>query len=138
MTPLVWHPIAGRSMWPLGPPLQAGVRRVPAGQLQIGDIIAFIAAPRAVLWVHRVTELQTDGVVTRGDTNGFDDAPVPFAAILGRVEAVRWGALELPFAQFGALARLQRTVGRTWSHLAPPLRQAYARQKSRAKTGDDP
>jgi hypothetical protein len=138
MTALVWHPVAGRSMWPLGPPLQAGVRYVPVDCLQIGDIIAFIAGHRPVLWVHRVVRFEANGIVTRGDTNGFDDVPVPFAAVLGRVEALRLGPLVLPIAQAGVFAPLQRGAGLGWSRVAPRLRQAWTRQKSRRKTRSDP
>lgn len=138
MSALQWHRVAGRSMWPLGPPLQAGVRQVPAVQLSQGDVIVFIAGEDPALWLHRVVRIEAEGVITRGDANGFDDPRVPFSAILGRVEALRLGAFVVPVAQSGVLARLRREVGVAWSRIAPRLLRVHRRRKSRAKTRDDP
>ncbi len=131
MTTLVWHDVRGRSMWPLEAPLQAGVAVVATNDLQPGDIVAFIAGHAPVLWVHRVVRVEFDAVITRGDTNGYDDPPVPFSAILGRVAAVRWGPWTLPLADRGPLARWQRRAGQAWAQLAPGLRRRFARQKTR-------
>ena len=123
---LVWHDLTGRSMWPLGAPMQAGVAPVVARTLQVGDMIAFIADDAPVLWLHRVVRVAADAVVTRGDTNGFDDPPVPLSAVLGRVEAVRIGALVLPLPHSGRLGALHRRAGIAWSHFAPGLRRLRA------------
>lgn len=111
-------------MWPLGAPLQAGVRRVPGAYLQRGDVVAFIADDARALWLHRVVGVDSAQLVTRGDTNTFDDPPVPFSAVLGRVEALRLGRFVVPIPQGGPLGRLQRQAGILWSQLAPKLRSA--------------
>jgi hypothetical protein len=120
-------------MWPLTGPLQAGVRRVPQDALQPGDVIAFLADRAPELWIHRVVRVSGDCVVTRGDTNGYDDAPVPCTAILGRVDALRVGSLTIPLWSGGLGGSVARRVGIAWSHIAPALRRGYARQKSAAK-----
>ena len=123
---LDWHTLAGRSMWPLGAPLCAGVRHVPQEAWAIGDLAAFVSdtAPRIVL--HRVVQLRDDGLITRGDTNERDDPIVPWSAILGRVEAVRLGPVAWPIHGPGPVAELQRRIGISWSHIAPRLRAVYA------------
>ncbi len=123
---LTWHDLTGRSMWPLGAPMQAGVAPVAAKSLHVGDVIAFIASDAPVLWLHRVVRVEAGAIVTRGDTNGYDDPPVPFAAVLGRVEAVRIGTLVLPLPHSGRLGALHRRAGLAWSHLAPALRRLPA------------
>ncbi len=131
--PLVWHDLEGHSMWPLGAPLQAGVRQVPIGALQPGDMVAFVAdfAPRVVL--HRVIRLEATCLIARGDTTAREDPPVPLSAILGRVEAVRWGTLVLAIAGEGGLGTWTRRLGIAWSHRAPALRRLYAARKSARK-----
>lgn len=130
MTQLSWHDIRGQSMWPLGAPFQAGVAPVTLHQLQPGDVVAFIAAHAPVLWVHRVVRVEAEALVTRGDTNRQDDPPVPFAAVLGRVEALRLGQIVVALPHSGPLARLHRQAGLAWSRVAPPLRRTYAKAKS--------
>ena len=133
MSALVWHAIRGRSMWPLGPPLQAGVAPVVARDLQPGEVVAFIAGHAPVLWVHRVVRVDADGLITRGDTNDMDDPRVPFSAVLGRVEAVRLGRLVLPVPRLGPLGQLHRRLGGAWAKLAPTLRRRYRQRNPDAK-----
>ena len=143
MSALVWHPVRGRSMWPLGTPLQVGVRQVPPERVMPGDVVAFIAGHRQgpmapSLWIHRVARIEATCVITRGDTNGFDDRPVPDSAVLGRVEALRLGPLRMAVAHAGVWGQLRRELGRAWSQVAPALLRAHRRRKSGETTGDDP
>lgn len=126
MAPSAWHPLAGNSMWPLTAPLEARVVPVLPQNLQIGDMIAFIAPNRPGLWMHRVVALNADGVLTRGDTNAQPDPPVPWSAIVGRVDALRLGRFVMPLPE--KLLPLHRALGQQWSRVAPRLRKAVARR----------
>ncbi len=129
MSALVWHEIRGHSMWPLTGPIRAGVRRVAPQELQPGDIIAFLAERAPELWVHRVVRADGDAIVTRGDTNAFVDAPVPFSALLGRVDAVRLGRVTVPVPHHGVSGLVVRRIGQAWSQVAPTLRQQVAQRR---------
>jgi len=56
-----------------------------------GDIIAWCSSPFYCV-VHRVINVSTDHVVTKGDANPIPDHPIPLWAVKGRVVAVipRW------------------------------------------------
>ena len=56
--------------------------------IEVGDIVAYQAGPNVV--VHRVTANRTssDELVTKGDANNVEDLkPIPYNAVLGRIEA---------------------------------------------------
>ena len=125
---LQWHPLRGASMWPLAAPLQAGVAAVAAAALRPGDVVAFLAPSGRNLLLHRVVAVTECGVLTRGDTNQLADPVVPFGAVLGRLEALRCGPLELRVPTSGPLDPPLRHLGRLWSSLAPRLRQTLSRR----------
>ena len=127
MTPVdLWLPLRGRSMWPLGPPVEAGVVRTPWEELQRGDLVAFVGPAPGQVWLHRVQAIAPSSVQTRGDTCLLPDAPVPREALLGRVVAWRIVGVRLPVAVRGPLAHLRRRVGLGWADIAPHLRHAWS------------
>lgn len=50
---------------------------------ETGDIVVYQSSSMPV--VHRIVELSGDTVVTRGDANNSNDAPIPLSAIKGEV-----------------------------------------------------
>ena len=62
-------------------------RQVPAGEIEVGDVIRFRDGKYST--VHRVVEIQneTGGItfITRGDTNDRNDEPVPARDLEGKV-----------------------------------------------------
>ena len=124
-------------MWPLTAPLEVGLRPCLVAELRRGDIVAFLAES-GVLWLHRVVRVAGETVITRGDTNGYDDAPVPHTALLGRAEAIRWRGVVVAWPLGPASGDLVRRAGLAWSRVAPGLRRRVARVRQGAKRGVDP
>ena len=89
------------------------VKPVPPEQLTEGDVIAFFKSESDVV-VHRVVYNKTSlgELVTKGDNNNVEDPdPVPYAAVIGRVE------MHLPLAgRFMAL--YASSVGKIYLLLA--------------------
>ncbi len=77
---------AGRSMYPF---LLDGdiltLRRVPATQLKIGDIVAIPHPLRGNLIIHRIVAARNGSVKTKGDFNLASDGWVLRSDVLGRV-----------------------------------------------------
>lgn len=127
---IVWYPLQGRSMWPLGPPWQAGVVPVPLRDLQPGQIVAFLGDRPGLVLLHRVVAIATDGLQTRGDTRETADPWLPASALLGRLEALRLGPLVVPVPHEGVAGTLLRRVGQGWSRVAPGLRRTWRNLRS--------
>ena len=115
--PLTLPPIAGYQVFdvvsgsmepavPVGSVVYA--KQVEPSEIKVGDIVAYQDASGVV--VHRVTVNRTSlgELVTKGDANNVEDfAPVPYSAVIGRVEA------HLPF------------LGSFMSVYASPIGKAY-------------
>ena len=65
----------------------------------VGDVVVFQNGRMFV--VHRIVDMDADTVITRGDANNMDDAPIEITQIKGRVIA------HVPYV--GALIRLLKT-----------------------------
>jgi hypothetical protein len=116
-----WFDVAGRSMWPLCPPMQVAIGP-PCAQPRVGDCVAFVGAQGRIV-VHRVVAIEADRVWTRGDTNLQADPPWPRHAAIGKVVAVRCRGIMLTLPQEGRRDDALRAIGRGWSRVAPRLRQ---------------
>ncbi len=114
-------------MWPLGPPWQAGVVRVPLAALQVGDLVAFVGERSGAVLLHRLVAIDGDRLQTRGDTRHQADPWLPASALLGRVHAFRYGRFRITVPVVGHSAQVFRRLGQSWSRLAPDLRQAWAK-----------
>jgi len=115
-------------MWPLCAPAEVLLDDL-AMDVHVGDIVAVIADRRGAMVVHRVQFIDGDRLILRGDTNDRADPPIPRAAIVGRLRAVRWGALVLPVPRSGPIGAAARTLGRAWARVAPTLRAGFARSR---------
>jgi hypothetical protein len=124
-------------MWPLASPWQVGIGD-RGDSLQPGDLLAVIGARPGTVLVHRLVKIDGDWLILRGDTNGYDDAPVPRDALVGRVQALRLGRMVLTEPRQDATLGLVRQLGVGWAHLAPQLRAAvrWARAKTRRNAPD--
>jgi len=112
-------------MWPLGEGMSVRVRSNV--EVIVGDLVVFIHSDGISVFAHRVIARTASGLQTRGDTNRRADTFVPNDAVIGRVEAIRWGQLRLPLPRRGTLAVLQRRLGISWSTIAPSLRAGWHR-----------
>lgn len=124
-------------MWPLASPWQVGVGG-RNDSLHLGDLLAVIGERPGTVLVHRLVQIDGDRLILRGDTNGYDDAPVPRDALVGRVRALRLGTLVLTEPRQDATLGLLRQLGIGWARLAPQLRAAvrWTRAKARRNTPD--
>lgn len=124
-------------MWPLASPWQVGVGG-RGDSLHPGDLLAVIGERPGTVLVHRLVQIDGDRLILRGDTNGYNDPPVPRDALVGRVQALRLGMLVLTEPHQDATLRLVRQLGVGWARLAPHLRGAvrWSRAKARRNAPD--
>lgn len=124
-------------MWPLASPWQVGVGN-RSDPLHPGDLLAVIGERPGTVLVHRLVQIDGDQLILRGDTNGYDDPPVPRDALVGRVQALRLGTLVLTEPRQDATLGLVRQLGVGWARWAPHLRAAvrWARAKTRRNAPD--
>lgn len=127
---LQWFELTGHSMWPLVAPWQVGLSRCD-GSLHIGELLAVVGDRPATVVVHRLVAIDGDRLILRGDTNGYDDAPVPRSALVGRVVAVRLGRLVCTDPAHPMISALLRRGGMAWSRVAPVLRLGLRRWRRR-------
>ncbi len=69
-----------------------------------GDVVLYIrgeGTPDEMLISHRITSIDGDTLVTKGDANMAEDPPIAFTQVVGRV------AIRIPYA--GVAVRLMRT-----------------------------
>jgi hypothetical protein len=100
----------GRSMLPALRPGDEALFEPLAGPPRAGDVLLYRAGDRLV--AHRFVALSDDGdghLRLRGDLLAAEDPPVPRAAVLGRLVAVRRGGRTLP-ADRGRLAAYGRIL----------------------------
>ena len=122
--------------------------RPTARDIAPGDVIVFASPSGDACTVHRVVAVSAAGVLTRGDNNARQDGqPIPFARVVGRVEAVqqqgrlkpvRGGKPALWWARMGWVTRrarawLRARLGAPYRALraSPRLRRVLARCFSR-------
>ena len=94
------HPIAtvsGDSMWPV---LQQGDLVLLKGvsdieELEVGDIIGFRHAEGMA--IHRITSIEGDEIIARGDANFRDDPPVGIEDVVGKVPTILGGNARIPY-----------------------------------------
>jgi len=88
--------ITSGSMWPA---LKRGdlilIQGIESGEeIKVGDIIVF-QNPKG-LTIHRVKEIREDTLVTRGDANNVDDAPIQYEEIVGKALTINNKPLRIP------------------------------------------
>lgn len=115
-------------MWPLATGMRVAVVAVAVADLVVGDVVALVGPRPGVVLVHRLIAIAPDGLHTRGDTNLRPDLAIAAGALLGRVERVRWGPLELSIPTHGPPARVWRRTGLAWGGVAPNLRTWWSRR----------
>ncbi len=94
------HPIAtvsGDSMWPA---LKQGDLVLLKGvsgidELKVGDIIGFRHADGVA--IHRITRIEGDEIIARGDANFRDDPPVGIEDVVGKVPTILGGTARIPY-----------------------------------------
>jgi signal peptidase len=68
-----------------------GITHVPTDKLRLGDIVTYMSPANPKITItHRIVELPNRAnnyhFLTKGDANAVHDAPIPAAAILGKVD----------------------------------------------------
>ena len=96
--------ITSGSMWPS---LKKGDLILIKGvedksEIKVGDIIIYQNPPSAGsgqvgFTIHRVVEINEDSIVTKGDANNVNDAPVRYEEIIGKTVNINNKPLRIPF-----------------------------------------
>lgn len=83
--------VYGTSMYPtLMPPGYIEVRPYDNDKPRRGDIVHFRSPATGRMFVHRVTAVRPEGIITRGDNNAQDDLElIPFPSVDGKVITVK-------------------------------------------------
>ena len=100
--------ITSGSMWPV---LKQNdivlIKAVPKETLAVGDIVVW--QNERGFTIHRITKLDTDTLVTKGDANFTSDDPIAYSDIVGRTVMFGKKPLRIPF--LGAVSVLGRNLG---------------------------
>jgi len=88
--------ITSGSMWPV---LKKGDLILIKGiqnrdEIKVGDIIVY-KNPKGFT-IHRVVEIKEDTIVTKGDANNVNDAPVKYEDIIGKILTLNQNPLRIP------------------------------------------
>lgn len=89
--------ITSSSMWPV---LKQGdlifIKKIDGdGAVSVGDIVVY--KNEKGFTVHRVARKLADKLVTRGDANNIDDAPIAYNQIEGKVLGTKAGPVRIPW-----------------------------------------
>lgn len=89
--------ITSASMWPV---FKTGdlifVKKIAGvGDIKVGDIVVY--KNEKGFTVHRVVKMLSDKIITRGDANNVDDAPVAYVQVEGKVLGTKSGPIRVPF-----------------------------------------
>ncbi|MEK7507800.1 MAG: signal peptidase I [Patescibacteria group bacterium] len=100
-TPYPMAAITSGSMWPV---LKEGdlvfIQGVDRGELGVGDIIVYRNTDNSGFTIHRIVKLEADELVTKGDANFTDDAPVKYESVVGKTYQVFGKYARLPYLGF--------------------------------------
>jgi signal peptidase I len=93
--------ITSGSMWPV---LHEGdlvfIQGIDKDQLKVGDIIVYRNTANIGFTIHRIVKLEPNDLITRGDANFTDDAPVAYDNVVGRTFQVFGRNVRLPYLGF--------------------------------------
>lgn len=94
--------ITSGSMWPV---LKVDdlvfIEGVNASDLKVGDIIVYHNYINNTLTIHRIVRFENGTIITKGDANFTEDAPVKPDDVIGRTVNIWGGPLRIPY--LGAL-----------------------------------
>lgn len=100
-TPYPMAAITSGSMWPV---LKEGdlvfIQGVDRGDLKVGDVIVYRNKDNSGFTIHRIVELEPDELVTKGDANFTNDAPVKYESVVGRTYRIFGKYARLPYLGF--------------------------------------
>jgi len=88
--------ITSGSMWPS---LKKGDLVMIKGvqskdEIKIGDIVVYIN-PKGFT-IHRVIELKADTLITKGDANNINDAPIAYSEVIGKTISFKDKIVKIP------------------------------------------
>lgn len=89
---------SGTSMWPIikdGDKLT--IAPLSPDETRNGQVVAIVKDSTDHVYVHRIVDVQRDGVVTKGDNQQTYDPKADFDEIVGRVVQVHRGIFPVPF-----------------------------------------
>lgn len=93
------YPIAAITSGSMWPELHTGdlvfIEHVEKGNIENGDVI--VLKNSEGFTIHRVIELRTNTLVTKGDANFRADEPVSYKAIIGRTYERNGKPLRIPY-----------------------------------------
>ena len=96
------HPMAAVTSQSMYPTLKRGdlvlIQGVDkAADLEVGDIVAFQSENATGLVIHRIVAIDGATIVTQGDANENEDAPITFEQVIGRALTLRSRLAKLPY-----------------------------------------
>lgn len=98
------YPIAAITSGSMWPELKTGdvvlIKKIPREAMRGGDIVVWQNTKGFT--IHRIVRLGDDTLVTKGDANFSEDAPVSYNDVIGRT--VRWGEKPLRFPYLGYIS----------------------------------
>lgn len=90
--------ITSSSMWPA---LKEGdlvfVQGVPSERIKHGDIIVYRNGTGGGFTIHRVVRIKGDTLITKGDANFNEDAPIAFKDVVGRTLTIFDKPVHIPY-----------------------------------------
>jgi len=97
-TPYPMAAITSGSMWPA---LEEGdlvfIKGISGEEIKVGDIIVYRNGERATFTIHRVVSLGEKTIITKGDANFSEDAPVSYEDVIGRAVNLRGKPVHIPY-----------------------------------------
>lgn len=110
-TPYPLASVTSSSMWPV---LKRGdlilIEGVLKEEFVVGDIVVWKNAEGFT--IHRVTALNQKTLVTKGDGNFEDDAPVLYEDVVGRAFKIRGKPARVPYLGFVTITLSKYTVSK--------------------------
>ena len=106
-TPYPMATITSGSMWPiLGEGDLVFIKGVEKSELKVGDIVVW-RNPQGFT-IHRISRMNEKELVTKGDANFNEDAPVNYDSIVGRTLTLKNKPVRIPYIGFITIAASKR------------------------------
>lgn len=98
-TPYPMAAITSGSMWPVLKEgdlvfIHGGMKKE---DLHVGDVVVWRDPNGTSFVIHRIVELGTNTLTTKGDANFTNDSPVPYANVVGRAVVLWGGVFHVPY-----------------------------------------
>lgn len=101
-TPYPMAAITSGSMWPAlkegGLVFIKGVKE--KNDIKVGDIVVYRNGERGGFTIHRVVRMGEGALITKGDANFTEDAPIYYEALVGKALEIKGSLVHIPYLGF--------------------------------------